>query len=184
MSWLSALNVGGNAHYTSKRIVQEVVGILADQIENAQVSAMSHSQYYGLMIDESTDISTTKQLVLYGRYINQEGDPSSAFLKIMDLFDGTAERIVETITTYLEGQKLLLNKLMGFGSDGASVMTGRVSGVATRLNRINPYLVSIHCVVALAVSQASEQVEYIKKFKRSLASIYSFFHAVLCELKV
>ena len=28
--------MGGNAHYTSERIVQEVVGILADQIENAQ----------------------------------------------------------------------------------------------------------------------------------------------------
>ena len=97
----------------------------------------------------------------------------------LDLVDGTAECIVETITTYLEGKNLLLNKLMGFGSDGASVMTGRVSGVATRLNRINPYLVSIHCVshrLALAVSQAGEQVQFIKKFKRSLSSIYSFFH--------
>ena len=41
--------MGGNVHYTSERIVQEVVGILADQIENAQISAMSNSLHYGLM---------------------------------------------------------------------------------------------------------------------------------------
>lgn len=61
---MSALNAGGNAHYTSERIIQELVGILAQQIEDAQMEAFSRSLFYGLMIDESTDIS--KQLVLYG----------------------------------------------------------------------------------------------------------------------
>jgi hypothetical protein len=55
-SYLSALNVAGNAQYTSERIVQELVGILAQQIEHAQLQALSNSRFYGLMIDESTDI--------------------------------------------------------------------------------------------------------------------------------
>ena len=68
---------------------------------------------------------------------------------------------------------------MGFGSDGASVMTGRLTGVGTRLHQSNPYLVAIHCVahrLALACSQAGEKVPYVQKFKRALTTLYSFFH--------
>lgn len=74
-SYLSALNVGGNAHYhyICEHIIQELVGILAQPIEDAQMEAYSHSLFYGLMIDESTDISVTKQLVLYGWYVNGRG---------------------------------------------------------------------------------------------------------------
>lgn len=137
-TYLSALNVGGNAHYTSERIVQELVEILAWQIEDAQLEVVARSLFYGLMIDEGTDISVTKQLVLYGRYVSKNGEPCSTFLRIQDLQDGTAERIIEAIKAYIALKGLSLSKLMGFGSDGASVMTGRVSGVATRLTRSNP----------------------------------------------
>lgn len=136
-TYLSALNVGGNAHYTSERIVQELVEILAWQIEDAQLEVVARSLFYGLMIDEGTDISVTKQLVLYGRYVSKNGEPCS-ILRIQDLQDGTAERIIEAIKAYIALKGLSLSKLMGFGSDGASVMTGRVSGVATRLTRSNP----------------------------------------------
>ena len=131
---LSALNAGGNAHYTSERIVQELVGILAQQIEDAQLAAFSHSPFYGLMVDESTDISVTKQLVLYGRYVSESGESHSTFLRIVDLVDGTAERIEEAIRAYMTDKQLTFSRLMGFGSDGASVMTGRRAGAGTRLH--------------------------------------------------
>ncbi len=69
---------------------------------------------------------------------------------------------------------------MGFGSDGASVMTGRSTGVGTRLHQSNPYLIAIHCVVhrlALACAQAGEKVSYVQKFKRALGTLYWFFQA-------
>ena len=153
--------MSGNAHYTSERIVQEMVEILAGQIENAQLQAVADSQFFGLMIDESTDISVTKQLVLYGRYVSDSGDPCSTFLRIVDLADGTAGKIEDAIKAYLSDKGLPFSQLMGFGSDGAAVMTGRVSGVATRLGRRNPYLVAVHCVVhrlALACAQAGGKV--------------------------
>lgn len=155
---LSALNVGKKcALYYSERIVQELLSILAQQIEDDQLAALSNSQFHGLMIDESTDISVVNQLVLYGRYVNETGEPCTSFLKIVDLFDGTAERIEEALQAYLTDKQLVFNRLMGFGSDGASVMIGRRTGVATRLKQRNPYLVAIHCVahrLALACSQA------------------------------
>ena len=88
--------------------------------------------------------------------------------------DGTAGRIEEAIKAYVAEKELPLSKLMGFGSDGTAVMTGSVSGVATRLHRSNPYLVAIHCVahrLALACSQVGEKVAYVKKFKKALTTL-------------
>ena len=178
---MSALNVAGNAQYTSEHIVQELVGILAQQIEHAQLQVLSNSRFYGLMIDESTDISVLKQLVLHGRYVSEAGQPCSTLLRIVDLVDGTAERIEEAIKAYLAEKGLSFSKLMGFGSDGASVMTGRVSGVATRLHNSNQYLVAVHCVahrlLALACSQAGQNVPYGQKFKKSITTLFWFFQA-------
>ena len=47
---------------TQVNTVQELVGIVAQHIKDAQLAAFSQILFYGLMIDESTDISVTKQL--------------------------------------------------------------------------------------------------------------------------
>ena len=62
--------------------------------------------------------------------------------------------------------KIPLTKVFGFGSDGASVMVGRSSGVATRLKKHNGEMISIHCSahrLALASSQVAESVAYLKR---------------------
>ena len=73
---------------------------------------------------------------------------------MMDLFNGIAETIETSSVQFLQDVGLSLSNVSSFGSDGASVMTGRQNGVATRLWRINSGIVSIHCVahrLALAV---------------------------------
>ena len=65
--------------------------------------------------------------------------------------------------------------MFSFGSDGASVMTGRRTGVATRLRAHNPEMMSLHCSahpLALASSQAAEGVAYMKSFSSHLVTLY------------
>lgn len=117
-----------------------------------------------------------KQLVIYSRYISESGEPCSTFLRIVDLVDGTAEHIEEAIRTHLAEKGFALSKLLGFGSDGAAVMTGIISGIATRLHQNNPYLVAVHCVahhLALACSHTGEKVAYVQKFKKALTTLFS-----------
>ena len=100
------------------------------------------------------------------RYVSESGEPRSTFLRIVDLVDGTAERIEEAIRTYMTDKQLTFSRLMEFGSDGASVMTGKRAGLGTRLHQSNPYLIAIHCVahrLALACSQAGEKVPYVQE---------------------
>ena len=81
------------------------------------------------MTDESTDIAVLKQLVLVGRYLTDDGIKTS-FLCITDILNGTAETIEGAVLKFMSEKALQITRLCAFGSDGASVMTGRLSGVA------------------------------------------------------
>ena len=131
------------------------------------------------MIDESTDVAVLTEMVIYVRYISPEAEVCTHFLTITELPDGTAEAIERTVTTYLEHKGLSIAQMVGFGSDGAAVMTGWHNGVGVRLKHKQPILISVHCVahrLALAVSQSGESVSYISKtFKPTLRQLFYFF---------
>ena len=51
--------------------------------------------------------------------------------------------------------------------------------MAARLQRVNSGIVSIHCVahrLALAVSQASQSIPYLARFKEILSYLFYFYH--------
>ena len=61
-------------------------------------------------------------------------------------------------------KELSPSKMIGFGSDGASVMTGENKGVKGRLKEQNAHMVDIHCMahrLALSTSQAVPGVAYV-----------------------
>ena len=57
----------------------------------------------------------------------------TAFIDIQDIFDGTANAIVRAIHSFIAKRSLDIDKLRGFATDGASVMVGCRTGVATQL---------------------------------------------------
>ena len=69
------------------------------------------------MVDESTDVTVQKQLVLYGRTV-VEGKLSTRFLKVVNLPDGKACTITQALITYFESVELSIDSLSSFGSDG------------------------------------------------------------------
>ena len=97
---LHNLKHGENAKYTSRRITQEFLQVMSDQIESVQLKALLSSPYYSIMVDETTDISFVKEMVLYARFIScTDGTIVTSFLKIVELSDGRAETVEEAILT-------------------------------------------------------------------------------------
>ena len=163
--------MGKNAKYTSPQIVAEFLDIMNDLVEEEVLCDVKGSGFYSVMVDESTDVSVLKQLVLYGRAV-VKGELKTRFL---DLSDGKAPTIVDAITTYLECVDLNIDDLSSFGSDGASVMTGRHAGVAA----MNSQIISVHCIchrLALASGQASNQIKYLRQMKEYLLALWKYFH--------
>ena len=101
------------------------------------------------------------------------------FLKILELSNGTADKIVETLLAYLQAAMIPFSRLVGFASDGASVMVGKHSGVATELKTMQPILTSTHCVahrLALAAGQAGVKIKFIADvFKPTLRQLFYFY---------
>ena len=105
--------------------------VLSDIIEADVLTLVRHSPAIGLMRDESTDISITKELILYARilYIKVHG-VKAYYLKLIHISDGKVETIVKAILAYLEKNDISFSTITGFGSDRANVMVRSTSGVA------------------------------------------------------
>jgi hypothetical protein len=105
------------------------------------------SKFFGLMIDESTDISIKGHLVVFATFL-EGGLPLTCFLGLLWIIDGKKDSkiIFDTLLATVKTWGLDMEKCIGFGSDGVSTMTCKNMGVASFLKKVNPFLTSTHYV--------------------------------------
>ena len=176
-SYLHELDIAGNAHYTSNRMIDEFLTVLSQCVENDILVKVRASPVTGILCNESTDVANLKQLAIFVRFLD-EGKPHTCFLKMVDIVNGTAETIEHNLLDVCGQCEISSSTIFSFGSDGAPVMTGKQTGVATHMKVLNPEMLYIHCGphrVALATSQAAIQVEYRHTFDSNLTSLHYFF---------
>ena len=174
---ITHLYVGENAKYTSPEVVKDMQLSISHCIKDDIQKELLQSPVYGILTDEGTDISTTSSLILYTYYVFN-GFRKLRFLANVELSHCDASSLYAAILNVLKDYGVSSSKCLGFGSDGASVMTGKENGVAALLKRVNPYLISIHCVahrLALASSQAASEVSTIVKYRQTLSALYGHF---------
>jgi len=121
---------------------------ISSVIQRKMLDRVQNSQYYGIMIDESTDISVTGLLVVFATFL-KDGVSASVFLGLLKIPDDKkdARIIFDVLLTSLKQWGLDLERFVGFGSDGATVMLGCRNGVAAKLKKkVNPFKLFVHCV--------------------------------------
>lgn len=134
------------------------------------------SYFFGIIEDESTDLSFQKKLILYIRYVS-EGEIKTELAGNIRIPDGTATTISTEISNELQSFGDITT-LVGLGSDGASVMFKKKGGVGVLLSKDSPISTHVHCVVhrlAIASSDAAKESPYLKIYKDTLKNLY--FHA-------
>ena len=149
-TYLSDLNLRGNAHHKSERFLQEAMTSLGEVISLNIFDNLRASPFFALMCDETTDVAVVKEVIIYARFIGT-----------MEVADGTAKTILAALQLFCDREHLdVRNKLVAFGSDGAAVMIGARSSVATLIKEMCPWLISNNCVadhLALAAGQAADE---------------------------
>ena len=120
-----------------------------------------------------------KNLVVYARYVYPDTFiPSTHFIANVRVESGTGEVIAQEIQNCLKSRNVDISKVMGFGSDGATAMTGKDKGCTGRLLLKNPMMINYHCLahkLALVSSQAANNVPYLKEYQETLTGIFYFF---------
>eukprot|EP00733_Pompholyxophrys_punicea_P000519 Pompholyxophrys_punicea_v1_NODE_149_length_3194_cov_9.758203.p1 type:complete len:300 gc:universal NODE_149_length_3194_cov_9.758203:983-1882(+) len=155
------------------RFVSEAVECIATVLRAELLPIFQSKRLVGVLVDETTDISVTSQLIVYYRFCDiVTGTERVVFGGIETLPNGTAATVFRTLKHRLAKDDIPFSHIVSFGSDGASVMLGKNEGVATQMLMRNPYMVSFHCVChreALACEGAAAEIPFL---------VYTFYPTV------
>ena len=126
--------------------IKDIQSCISDTIQRSITEAVANCQYYGILLDESTDISVQKHLSICIRYVHY-GEPVTKFLTNVSLVDGKAHTIVSVTVKCLEDFGLPLSNMVSLATDGASVMTRKKTGVGVQLKaKYSPFSTQTHCI--------------------------------------
>ena len=126
MGVLKMSDIGYESSYTSS----EILSCMADVVEDNLKSKLEESEVVTVLADESTDIANHKRLVVYAQIISEDMTPKTRFIANVECQDATGSGIAKSIMNELNKWGVPNEKIMSLGSDGASVMTGKINGCA------------------------------------------------------
>lgn len=178
------LSKGDNANYQSPRIFNQLINSLSDTIKAKIKSEIRDSPFVGIGVDESTDRAREKHVAIVVRYVS-DGTVHTTFLSCEKVADGCANTVFKAVKAALNQFDIPFSKVIGLGSDGASVMASHINGLNGLFHEENPFIIFVHCVchrLQLAVSQASKAVPEMKTFMNIISAIYNYVQQ--CETKL
>lgn len=114
-------------NYNSQYTVNELLDSLSSAVECDLNETLKESPFITLLADESTDISNKKRLVIYAQVI-VDMVPETYYVCNVECKDATGKGIAQAILNEILPRGVSREKIMSFGSDGASVMTGKING--------------------------------------------------------
>lgn len=113
--------------------------------------------FFSLIMDETTDKSTTKQCafaVIY--YCNNVQKVVIKFFDMVENSVGTAEELFKRLQNVITMKNILITNLVGFSSDTTNVMFGQHNSVYSLLKKKLPHIVGVKCSCHLIHLSASK----------------------------
>ena len=111
---------------------------------------------FSLIIDETTDISITRDLVLVCWFhTKEEKRVLVQFYDMISLTSSTAESLFQAVVSLFESDEIPLGKMIGVAADTTNVMFGEHNSVVSRLKDVNPHIYFMWCICHSAHLRAS-----------------------------
>ena len=183
---LEGLAVSSRLSYESYYTATELLEAMSATVDDKINAKLADSPFIAILADESTDISNTQRMTITAIVIDPfTSQPNTIFIQDLEYEDGSGAGLTSEILKQLEQRNLPYHKVIGLGTDGASVMTGQGKGVFGRMKEVNPHIVNIHCMahrLALCTSQAANTIPMLKKYQEWLTQLFYYFkHSALRE---
>ena len=142
------------------------------------VAASLQNNPYSLLVDESTDIASMKQLCVVIRYFDDAlNRVSSRFFSLIDVPIADATTLYDSFRQELESDGVPLSSIVGYASDGANVMMGCNNSFRTRLETVNTNIFVMKCICHSAHLVASNACTKLpRQAEDFIRDIYSFFN--------
>ena len=139
---------------------------------------MKNARFLSYLSDGSTDAGIREQEIVYSRYI-KDGVPVTKYLGIKQLehahADGTLSAIEAALCNHLKTTEVVYEKGVNCNFDGASVMSGRLSGVWTKMQQKQPGMVFTNCIghnLELAILDSIKSDTSLKGLQATLSAMF------------
>ena len=124
--------------------------ILSDNLEEQLIQKMKSAPSYSIQLDETTDVSSEAQLIVFCKFPDMEKETLSEhylFCRPIGVH-ANAENIFGTINEYFTEKNIDWKKCKSVTTDGAAAMVGRVNGVIRKIQQVSSKeCVPIHCIL-------------------------------------
>src|SRR4051794_4175675 len=108
--------------YANDKSGFEFLECIVSVIQKELFEELNSSPYWSIMIDETNTINN-KYLAIVGKYM-VDNIPYMRYLGMIDLESTDGENIFNQIISFCDDKEITFQKIIHFGSDGASNMTG------------------------------------------------------------
>lgn len=164
---------------TSKTIQNDILESMLAIVHTHIMKEIGQTNFVAIQVDETTDSSNKTQMIIILRYV-LTGIVHERFWKFVNPLGTTAQHLTNVILEELQLLKIneAPEKLIAQSYDGASVMSGKLGGVQTKIKEIYPNAHFIHCYAHqfnLILQKAASQHKPIKIFFANLHGFSSFF---------
>ena len=138
------------SRHTIQRRQQEIARGMSSSL---QKKVKQESSLFSLVVDESTDITDSAQLLIFIRSLLSDFKLTEDLLSMETLSSRTCGKgIFNSVKGACIREKLNLKNLRGICTDGAPAMTGSVRGFVSRFSEyvsteFNNQLTNLHCII-------------------------------------
>ncbi|KDO19013.1 hypothetical protein SPRG_14850 [Saprolegnia parasitica CBS 223.65] len=155
----------------------DLVSVCETSVMQTTKMEIDAAMYFSVTCDESTDGGGEKNLIVMARYVYG----SAIRVRMLGVVTpGTSDAVLAALLRLIEDVGLDYRDMVGFASDGASVMLGCRNGVATLLKTKIPRLVTSHCPAhRLNVAAEAAEGPYEEERMSVVTAIYSYFNKSL-----
>lgn len=163
---------------TSNHIQNDLITAINQVVTNEIRHEVDDAVFMAILLDEATDITNLSQMSTVLRYVTNDGKAHERFVGFTDMSaDKTAgalfEHVVKVVEEFDIGEKLIAQSY-----DGASVMSGHLTGLCTRVQERFPRAIFIHCFahkLNLVLGQVCKGIKECCIFFTTMSGIAAFF---------
>ncbi|CAH0555121.1 unnamed protein product [Brassicogethes aeneus] len=158
-------------------IQNEILEIMANKIMTENIEKIKKSEFYAILLDETPDVSRMEQISIYFRVASPDLVSSEYFMGFYSTTSTKAGTLFDIVKDVLLRFQLPLEKLRGQCYDGASNVSGRLSGLQQRIQEEEPRALFVHCNahnLNLAVQDSIEKVLEARKFLGVMKEMINF----------
>ncbi|XP_026476413.1 zinc finger MYM-type protein 1-like [Ctenocephalides felis] len=168
-------------HYAGNRFQNEIISILAAQIQKYILSAIKDAKYFSVILDCTPDMGHVEQITIILRYVhiqNDEVEVRENFVGFSPAQKSTGEAFYDFLIEKFNSLKLNVNDMRGLGYDNGSNMAGRHIGLQKRILDNYPRALFMPCnahTLNLVVNDAAKVSFSTVDFFSNVSAIYNYF---------